>query len=184
MKKLFTLFPTLGFVLPMVAQTSQFYSYTVNTIDGQPYPLMQLQGKKVMVVNVDVKPELAPQYAILDELYTQYCDSNFTILAFPSNNFDPLSASQQAANPGYRIMDFDVSFPVMAQVSVAGLNIAPLYQWLTQKSLNGVADAPVTGNFQKFLINEQGAWVGVETPNESAFNVRVLNWIWGKGYVK
>ena len=93
-------------------------------------------------------------------------------------------SSQQAANPGYRMMDFDVSFPVMAQISVVGPDMAPLYQWLTQKNLNGVADAPVSGNFQKFLINEQGAWVGVESPNESAFNVRVLNWIWGKGYVK
>ncbi len=33
-------------------------------------------------------------------------------------------------------LNYDVTFPMMAKISVKGKNIAPLYQWLTEKKLN------------------------------------------------
>ena len=50
------------------AQTS-FYDFTVEDINGKDYPLSQLKGKKVLVVNTASKCGLTPQYEGLQELY-------------------------------------------------------------------------------------------------------------------
>ncbi|MGV4442012.1 glutathione peroxidase, partial [Ornithobacterium rhinotracheale] len=47
--------------------------------------------------------------------------------------------------------NYNVTFPMMSKIDIVGENQAPIYQFLTQKSENGVIDAPVEWNFQKFL---------------------------------
>jgi glutathione peroxidase len=49
-----------------------------------------------------------------------------------------------------------VNFPLADKIDVKGANIAPIYQWLTQKAKNGVLDANIGWNFNKFLIDENG----------------------------
>jgi glutathione peroxidase len=68
---------------------------------------------------------------------------------------------------------------MMEKVSVKGNDMTPLYQWLTEKSENGIQDAPVTWNFQKFLIDENGNWAGVAAPKESCLGDHIVNWIKG-----
>ena len=165
------------FSLTAFAQTESFYNFSSTTINGNIYPFSQLKGKKVIIVNVDVQDQLAPQYAILQELYNQYSNSGLIIIGFPTDNFDTQTSAQKAANTGYRLMDYDVTFPVMIKTTVIGDSISPIYQWLTEKKLNGKENAPVTGNFQKFLIDENGEWAGVIPPEDSAFNLKILNWI-------
>jgi glutathione peroxidase len=48
---------------------------------------------------------------------------------------------------------------MMEKIDVKGENCHPIYRWLTMKMLNGVSDAEVTWNFNKFLIDEEGNWV-------------------------
>jgi glutathione peroxidase len=43
-----------------------------------------------------------------------------------------------------------------AKVSVKGKDMAPIFQWLTSKDQNGVLDAEIGWNFNKFLIDENG----------------------------
>ncbi|MBC7866630.1 MAG: glutathione peroxidase, partial [Gloeobacteraceae cyanobacterium ES-bin-316] len=52
--------------------------------------------------------------------------------------------------------NYGVSFPMAAKVSVKGEDIAPIYKWLTSKSANGVLDAEIGWNFNKFLVDEKG----------------------------
>ncbi|MGB3073896.1 MAG: glutathione peroxidase, partial [Chitinophagales bacterium] len=61
--------------------------------------------------------------------------------------------------------------------SVKGDDIDPLYAWLTSKSENGVLDAPVTWNFQKFMIDENGHVVGSVKPKTSPDTKEILDWI-------
>ena len=56
-------------------------------------------------------------------------------------------------------------------------DIDPIYNWLTQKSENGLMDAPVTWNFQKFLIDENGKLVDMVPPKELPTNERILKFI-------
>jgi glutathione peroxidase len=39
---------------------------------------------------------------------------------------------------------------------VVGENTHPLFKWLTSKDQNGVLDAKISWNFNKFLLDENG----------------------------
>jgi len=56
-------------------------------INGEDFPLSQLQGKKVLVVNTASKCGFTPQYEGLQELYEEYGGDDFMIIGFPANNF-------------------------------------------------------------------------------------------------
>ena len=58
-------------------------------------------------------------------------------------------------------MNYGVSFPMMAKISVKGDDMAPIYEWLTEKEKNGVMSSTVKWNFQKYLIDENGKLVAV-----------------------
>ena len=46
-----------------------FYQFKVTDIDGKPFDLNTLKGKKVLVVNTASKCGNTPQYAQLEEIY-------------------------------------------------------------------------------------------------------------------
>lgn len=158
-----------------------FYDFTVKTIDGKDFALNSLEGKKVMVVNTASLCGFTPQYAQLEELYQTYGGARFTIIAFPANNFGHQEPGPNDSIKEFCTKNYGVSFQMMSKISVKGDDMAPLYKWLTEKSENGVQDAPVMWNFQKFLIDEHGNWVGVAMSKESPMSDRIINWIKGKG---
>lgn len=156
------------------------YGFTVKTIDGNDFPLSSLRGKKVMIVNVASKCGLTPQYAQLQDLYVKNKDNNFVIVGFPANNFGAQEPGSNEEIKEFCTANYGVTFPMMAKISVKGDDIAPLYRWLTSKEENGVADAEVTWNFQKFLIDEQGRWIKSVPPKDSPQSEEIISWIEGR----
>ena len=69
------------------AMKNSIHTFTVEDIDGKPFSLESLKGKKVMIVNTASKCGLTPQYKKLEALYQEYKDQNFVIVGFPANNF-------------------------------------------------------------------------------------------------
>lgn len=158
------------------AQTS-IYDYIVKNIDEENFDFSQLKGKKILIVNTASKCGYTPQYAQLQKIYEQYKDQNFIIIGFPANNFmnqEPGTAKEIAE---FCILNYGVTFPMMAKISVKGTDMAPIYQWLTQKALNGVMDSEVSWNFQKYLINEKGQLVAMVPTREQPDSERIVNWI-------
>ena len=178
MKLLMTLLMALGLSVPAKAQNPQsFYDFTVKTIEGKDFPLSALKGKKVLVVNVASKCGFTPQYKELQELYEIYKDKNFVIIGFPANNFLWQEPGTNDEIAQFCSLKYGVTFPMMAKISVKGKEMAPLYHWLTEKKRNGKRDAPVGWNFQKFMIDENGNWIGFVAPKESPFSEKILTWI-------
>ncbi|MEJ5317125.1 MAG: glutathione peroxidase [Tenuifilum sp.] len=161
------------------AQNVSFHSFVVTDIDGNEFPLSKLKGKKVMVVNTASKCGFTPQYEDLQALYDKYKDKNFVIIGFPANNFMGQEPGTNQEIKEFCTTRFSVSFPMMAKISVKGNDIHPLYQWLTQKSMNGVMDSEVKWNFQKYLIDENGKLVDVIPPKEKPNSEKVIKWIEG-----
>ncbi len=159
------------------AQGKSFYDFTVKTIDGDNFALSQLKGKKVLVVNVASKCGLTPQYEDLQKLYAKYKDNNFVVIGFPANNFMGQEPGTNEEIKTFCVSKYDVTFPMMEKISVKGKDMAPLYHWLTEKSGNGKEDASVQWNFQKFMIDENGNWVGVVSPREKPFCDTIVKWI-------
>jgi glutathione peroxidase len=183
--KMKTLFIIMVLVLSSVRMNAQgeirksFYDFTVTTIDGKEFPLSQLKGKKVLVVNTASKCGHTPQYADLEKLYETYGGDKFTIIGFPANNFLSQEPGTNVEIKQFCTENYGVTFPMMSKISVKGKDIAPLYSWLTSKAENGVMDAPVKWNFQKFMIDEHGTLSGVVSPSENPLSEKIVNWIKG-----
>jgi glutathione peroxidase len=155
------------------------YDFKARTIDGKDFDFSTLKGKKVMIVNTASLCGFTPQYADLEKLYKQYGGDHFTIIGFPANNFGSQEPGSNAEITQFCTKNYGVTFQMMEKISVKGDDIHPLYQWLTEKSENGVQDAPVMWNFQKFLIDENGNWAGVAMSKESPMSDHIVNWIKG-----
>jgi glutathione peroxidase len=159
--------------------TKSFYDFKVQTIDGKDFDLASLKGKKVLVVNTASKCGNTPQYEDLEKLYEQYGGDKFTIIGFPANNFMKQEPGTNEEIKEFCTVNYGVTFPMMAKISVKGDDIHPLYKWLTEKSENGVLDAPVKWNFQKFMIDENGHLVDFAAPSDKPFSDKIVNWIKG-----
>lgn len=180
MKKLFFTLIALMTVLAVPAQNTSLHSFRVETIDGKELDLSSLKGKKVMVVNTASKCGFTPQYKLLQSLYETHGGRGFEIIGFPANNFMGQEPGSNEDISAFCSENYGVTFPMMAKISVKGKDIHPLYRWLTEKTENGVMDAPVKWNFQKFLIDEAGRLVDVLPPATKPDDEKVLNWLSGK----
>ena len=161
------------------AQTDKknLYDFKVTDIDGNEFDMSTLKGKKVMVVNVASNCGFTPQYKDLQSLYEIYKDHNFVVIGFPANNFKGQEPGTNSEIKQFCTENYGVTFPMMSKISVKGEDQAPIYQWLTSKSLNGKIDQEVIWNFQKFLIDEKGNVVDVLMPKDSPLSKEVTDWI-------
>ena len=146
----------------------------VEIVDANPE---MFKGKKVLVVNVASKCGFTPQYAKLEELYEKYGKDDFVVIGFPANNFLHQEPGTNEEIKEFCTLNYGVTFPMMAKISVKGKDIAPLYQWLTHKSENGVSDAKIGWNFHKFLIDENGRWVASIGSTTSPLSQEIVGWI-------
>lgn len=175
----------IALVLAMVsftgfAQKTNFHSFKTKTIDGKPFDLSSLKGKKVLVVNTASKCGLTPQYKDLQALYAKYGGDKFVIIGFPANNFMKQEPGSNSEIKQFCTEEYKVTFPMMEKISVKGDDIDPIYKWLTTKALNGKFDAEVSWNFQKFMIDENGNLVDYASPRTKPDDEKIVNWITGK----
>lgn len=131
------------------------YFFKVGAIDGGTIDLSSFKGKKILIVNVASKCGYTRQYEGLEELYKTY-GGKLVVVGFPANNFGGQEPGSNAEIREFCTSKFNVTFPMAAKVSVKGSDMDPLFKWLTNKSENGVLDANISWNFNKFLLDENG----------------------------
>ena len=176
MKKLILVFSLI--ILATIAFSQQsFYDFKVKDIDGKDFDLSSLKGKKVLVVNTASKCGLTPQYTQLQSIFETYGGDKFTIIGFPANNFASQEPGSNKEISEFCLKNYGVTFKMMSKISVKGDDMAPLYQWLTSKSKNGVMDSDVKWNFQKYLIDENGHLVDVVDPKVKPDDDKIVSWI-------
>ncbi len=157
-----------------------FYDFTVKTLEGEDFSMAQLKGKKIMIVNTASRCGLTGQYKHLEAIYKKYGGDDFVIVGFPANNFLKQEPGSNEEIREFCTKNYGVTFLMMAKISVKGRDMAPIYQWLTQKEKNGVEDSSVKWNFQKYLIDENGKLVKVISPRTKPNSDEIINWIEGK----
>lgn len=148
------------------------YSFEVQDITGESFNWDKVKGKKLMVVNTASECGLTPQYVQLEELYEKYKDSNFAVIGFPANNFGAQEPGSNEEIAQFCDKNYGVTFPMMSKISVMGNDQHPLYKWLTDET-----DEPVTWNFQKFLVNEDGDVIESIDPRVLPNDPEVIKWI-------
>jgi len=153
------------------------YQFKVSDLYGSEFDFSSLKGKKLMVVNTASECGLTPQYADLQKLYDKYKDQNFVIVGFPANNFGGQEPGSNAEIATFCKENYGVTFPMMSKISVKGDDKHQVYQFLTEKSKNGLRDSEVSWNFQKYLIDENGELAMVIEPKTLPTDEAITSWI-------
>jgi len=139
----------------MLQKTSSIHQFKIKSIEGKTIDFASYKGKKILVVNTASACGYTPQYEGLQKLY-ELKKSQLVIIGFPCNQFGGQESGTEAEIQTFCKSRYGVTFPLSAKIDVKGKNIAPLYKWLCSKSENGVLDAEIKWNFNKFLLDENG----------------------------
>jgi glutathione peroxidase len=130
------------------------------TLRGEGTTLGALTGRRpALVVNVASRCGLTPQYTQLEELQREYGPRGFTVVGVPCNQFagqEPGTAEEIAT---FCSATYDVTFPMTEKADVNGEGAHPVYQRLTEAPDASGEAGPVQWNFEKFLVDGDGAVV-------------------------
>jgi glutathione peroxidase len=163
---------------------SKLYMLTVPHIDGSQVSLASYAGSVLLIVNVASQCGLTPQYEGLEKIYEHYGDQGLVVLGFPANDFGSQEPGSNEEIQQFCQTRFQVKFPVFAKIVVKGERQHALYRYLTETQPEAHASPEsslrthlekmglATGkpndilwNFEKFLVNRQGAVVARFAPD-------------------
>jgi glutathione peroxidase len=128
------------------------YAFSFPALAGGDIRLAEYAGHPVMVVNTASLCGYTPQYAGLQELWTEFHDRGLAIIGVPSNDFggqEPGGATEIAQTAQH---DYGVTFPIAAKAVVAGPKAHPFYKWAAEARPK---DVP-RWNFHKYLVGRDG----------------------------
>ena len=136
------------------------YDFSAETLDGQPAPLREYQGKVVLIVNTASKCGFTGQYAGLEALYRKYRDRGLVVLGFPCNQFGKQEPGDAAEIASFCSLTYDVDFPMMRKIDVNGPTAHPLYAYLKKEKKGVLGTEAIKWNFTKFLVDRTGQVTG------------------------
>jgi len=128
------------------------YAFTFSGLTGGDIRLSDYAGRPLLVVNTASLCGYTPQYAGLQQLWSEFHDRGLMIIGVPSNDFggqEPGGASEIAETAQHQS---GVTFPIAAKVVVTGPNAHPFYRWAADARPR---DVP-RWNFHKYLIGRDG----------------------------
>ena len=139
--------------------------------DGSTTDLSSHEGDVMLIVNVASQCGFTPQYEGLEELYRDYKDRGFEILAFPCNQFGAQEPGDAEEIRNFCSLTYDVSFPLMAKIDVNGDGADPIFQYL-KKEKTGLLGSGIKWNFTKFLVGRDGKVVSRHAPTTKPEQLR------------
>ena len=153
------------------AAAAPVYAFTLNDIDGNPLALNTFTGKVLLLVNTASLCGNTPQYAGLQTLYEQYRERGLEILAFPANNFGKQEPGTDEEIKSFCYTKYALQFPLFSKISVKGEDMHPLYHYLTTQS---PFPGEIEWNFQKFLVNREGAIIARYHPGLKPLSSQIV----------
>jgi glutathione peroxidase len=155
---------SMGTPRPAEDTPKTIHDFTMKTIDGTAIPLATYKGKVLLVVNVASQCGNTPQYKGLETLYRKYKEKGFAILGFPANNFGQQEPGSNEEIRAFCQTTYDVTFDMFSKISVKGSDQDPLYRFITSPETNPEFSGDVRWNFQKYLVDRNGAIIGKFLP--------------------
>ena len=128
------------------------YAFSFPALTGGDIRLADYAGRPLLIVNTASLCGFTPQYAGLQQLWTEFHDRGLMIVGVPSNDFggqEPGGAAEIAETAQHQ---YGVTFPIAAKAVVKGSNAHPFYKWAADLRPK---DVP-RWNFHKYLIGRDG----------------------------
>ena len=128
------------------------YAFSFPALSEGEIRLAGYSGRPLLVVNTASLCGYTPQYAGLQQLWTEFRDRGLGMIGVPSNDFggqEPGGADDIAETAQHQ---YAVTFPIAAKAVVVGPNAHPFYKWAAEARPK---DVP-RWNFHKYLIGRDG----------------------------
>jgi glutathione peroxidase len=128
------------------------YAFSFRGLDGGDISLAEYAGRPLLIVNTASLCGYTPQYAGLQELWTEFHGRGLMIIGVPSNDFggqEPGGSREIAETAQHQ---YGVTFPIAAKAVVNGPEAHPFYKWAAAARPK---DVP-RWNFHKYLIGHDG----------------------------
>ena len=128
------------------------YAFSFPALTAGDIPLAEYTGRPFLVVNTASLCGYTPQYAGLQEVWTEFSGRGFGIIGVPSNDFggqEPGGATEIAE---MALHQYAVTFPITAKAVVTGPTAHPFYKWAAEARPKDVPK----WNFHKYLIGRDG----------------------------
>lgn len=128
------------------------YAFSFPALSGDDVRLAAFTGKPLLVVNTASLCGYTPQYAGLQEIWSEFRARGLTVIGVPSNDFggqEPGGTSQITETAHHQ---YGVTFPVTAKAVVVGAKAHPFYKWAAEARPREVP----RWNFHKYLIGRDG----------------------------
>jgi len=146
---------------------SKIYSIPVTTINGEITTLEPYRGQVMLIVNVASKCGYTPQYAGLERMHRRYKNREFTILAFPCDQFGRQEPGTEEEIREFCSHAYDVTFPMFSKIDVNGPHAHALFAALKDKAPGLLGTTAVKWNFTKFLVARDGTVLTRYAPREA-----------------
>jgi glutathione peroxidase len=128
------------------------YAFSFPGLAGGDVRLAEYTGRPLLVVNTASLCGYTPQYAGLQEIWTEFHGRGFGMIGVPSNDFggqEPGGATEIAETAQHQ---YAVTFPVTAKAVVTGSGAHPFYKWAADARPRDVPK----WNFHKYLVGRDG----------------------------
>jgi len=182
----------LAVILSITLSGTSIYDFKVPGLEGNTIDFSDYKGKKILIVNTASACGNTPQYANLETLHKKYKDK-LVVVGFPANNFGGQEPGTNTEIKEFCKRNYGVSFLMAEKVSVKGEDIHPVFKWLVDqskemaKNISAVNSKdwawknflqnPVSWNFTKFLIDENGKLIAVFHNKVDPMNKEILKWL-------
>jgi glutathione peroxidase len=144
----------------------------LKTNHQQEKDLSEYSGKTLLIVNVASQCGFTPQYRGLQDLYTEFMDRGFEILAFPCNQFGSQEPGTAGEIAKFCETEFGVTFELFEKTDVNGPNTHPLFTYVKSRAPGIFGTEAIKWNFTKFLINKSADSVKRYGPQDGAEKIK------------
>lgn len=128
------------------------YAFSFPALSGDDIRLAAFTGKPLMVVNTASLCGYTPQYAGLQEIWSEFRERGFTVIGVPSNDFGGQEPGGTSEISEIAHHQYGVTFPIAAKAVVVGPKAHPFYKWAAEARPRDVPK----WNFHKYLIGRDG----------------------------
>ncbi len=128
------------------------FAFSFPALAGGDIRLSDYAGRPLLIVNTASLCGFTPQYAGLQDLWTEFSDRGLMMVGVPSNDFGGQEPGGAADIVQTAQRQYGVTFPIAAKAVVLGPHAHPFYKWAAEARPN---DVP-RWNFHKYLIGRDG----------------------------
>ena len=141
-----------------VTPKQSIYNFQFELNNGSVFDMHTMKGKSFVIVNTASECGYTRQYEDLQALFEK---EGLMIIGFPSNDFGAQEPGTDQEIASFCKVNYGVNFPLAKKAVVKKSDKQhPIFNWLSDETLNGWNTAEPNWNFCKYLIDEEGKLKG------------------------